>query len=36
VSWPGRDLALLAFIGLFLSVSLAALSLVRRKSMVAL
>ena len=36
VSWPGRDFALLAFIGLFLSVSLAAVFLARRKSMVAL
>jgi uncharacterized membrane protein len=36
VSWPGQDFALLAFIGLFLSVSLAAVFLVRRKSMVAL
>ena len=36
VSWPGQDLALLAFIGLFLSVGLAAVFLVRRKSMVAL
>ena len=36
VPWPGQDLALLAFIGLFLSVGLAAVSLVRRKSMVAL
>jgi Ca2+/H+ antiporter, TMEM165/GDT1 family len=35
VSWPGQDLALLMLIGLFLGVSLAAVSLVRRKPMVA-
>jgi Ca2+/H+ antiporter, TMEM165/GDT1 family len=35
VSWPGQDLAILMLIGLFLGVSLAAVSLVRRKPMVA-
>jgi Ca2+/H+ antiporter, TMEM165/GDT1 family len=34
VPWPGQDLALLAFIGLFLSVGLAAVSMARWKSMV--
>ena len=36
VSWPGQDLALLTFIGLFLGVSLAAVYVVRREQMVAL
>jgi uncharacterized membrane protein len=36
VPWPGQDLALLAFVGLFLSVGLAAISMTRRKSTVAL
>ena len=36
VSWPGQDLALLTFIGLFLGVSLAAVYLVRRERTVTL
>ena len=35
VPWPGQDLALLLFIGLFLSVGLAAISMARWKSTVA-
>jgi len=35
VPWPGQDLALLAFIDLFLSVGLAAISMGRWKSSVA-
>jgi uncharacterized membrane protein len=36
VQWPGQDLALVVFVGLFLGVGLATASLLRRKRMEAL
>ena len=32
VGWPGADLAILAFIGLFLGAALAAITLIRRSA----